>query len=658
MLIHRLHVKNFRSIQDESLRCDSLTALVGPNGSGKSSFLNALELFYSPSSKVKPQDFYSEDTTLTIEIAITFSNLNENEKKTFSAYLDKGLLTIVRIFSDPTSGKTGTYHGIRLQNLKFIDVRTAGPKMAIRKAYNELRKESEFSSLPSARSADAALDALAEWENNNPARCSRLRDDGQFFGFTQVARGYLGRHTRFISIPAVRDALEDATEKKGSSVTEIMDLVVRSALLERDEVAAFEQQIQSRYRDVLDPERLPELSNLADELSGTIQSYVPSAGIRLQWHELPDIRIPLPQAQVKLVEDGYEANVELTGHGLQRIFIITMLQHLETIRHVRPPLQGGGSVVVEEEDGDASSQAPSLMLAIEEPELYQHPSRQRHLASVLLNLATSVVPGVAEHIQVIYATHSPILVGLDRFDGIRVLRKVDPGGEIPRVTQLRAASMESVADELREVTGQQHKFTADTLRPRLQAIMTPWMNEGFFAGLVVLVEGEQDRAAILGVAKANGSDIEAMDISVIPCFGKTNLDRPLIIFRQLGIPVYVVWDSDHGSNDSRPEDNRYLLRLVQEPEEDWPHFVRGTAACFKSKLEDTLAEELGRDLFDNLITDIRKELGIRKRRQAIKNPTVMRLIIDRAASNGMRSVTLEKVVRNIIAAKNEADMIK
>ena len=30
--------------------------------------------------------------------------------------------------------------------------------------------------------------------------------------------------------------------------------------------------------------------------------------------------------------------------------------------------------------------------------------------------------------------------------------------------------------------------------------MTPWMGEGFFADVVVLVEGEDDRAAILGYA--------------------------------------------------------------------------------------------------------------------------------------------------------------
>ena len=41
-----MNVQNFRSIRDETLNFDNLTALVGSNGSGKSSLLRALELFH------------------------------------------------------------------------------------------------------------------------------------------------------------------------------------------------------------------------------------------------------------------------------------------------------------------------------------------------------------------------------------------------------------------------------------------------------------------------------------------------------------------------------------------------------------------------------------------------------------------------------------
>ena len=64
MIVKSISVKNFRSILDEALPCDQLTALVGPNGSGKSTFLRALELFYTPNPRFGSQDFYAEDTAL------------------------------------------------------------------------------------------------------------------------------------------------------------------------------------------------------------------------------------------------------------------------------------------------------------------------------------------------------------------------------------------------------------------------------------------------------------------------------------------------------------------------------------------------------------------------------------------------------------------
>ena len=656
MLIEKVHVKNFRSIFDETLPCDSLTALVGRNGSGKSSFLNALELFYNVSARVAVEDFYSEDLTQDIEIAVTFSGLSQEAGEFFSPYLDNDTLTVVRVFSDPQKGKSGTYHGMRLQNHDFGLVRNAGRAMDIRRAYGTLRKTLEYSSLPTANSADAVLRNLADWENQNPDKCLPLRDDGQFFGFTQVGQGYLGRYTRFIFIPAVRDAMEDATERRGASVTEIMDLVVRSALAERKDVADFKQRTQDEYEAIMDPKKLTELDNLADDLSKTLQSYVPDTQVLLNWSELMEISIPLPQAQVKLLEDEYESRVERTGHGLQRAFIITMLQHLDAIRHSDPAPDNS----IQGED-ETSTQAkgphlPNLVLAIEEPELYQHPSRQRHLATVLLNLSTGAIPGVAQNTQVLYATHSPLFVGLDRFDQIRVLRKVSHANSKPRSTQLKTADMEAVADELWSASGRSgKKFTSATLQPRLRSLMTPWMGEGFFADVVVLVEGEDDRAAILGVAESMNLDLDGMGITIIPCFGKNNLDRPLVIFRQLSIPVYVVWDGDCGNKDGRPETNRYLLRLLGQTEQDWPSIVEESFACFKVELEKTLEDEIGKNTFTQELSKAQQELGILKREHALKNPSILGSVVRNATLIDKTSESLKRIINRIVSLKTQSE---
>ena len=654
MFIEQIHVKHFRSIVNETLPCDSLTALVGRNGSGKSSFMSALELFYEPSAAVTAQDYYNEDTTQDIEIAVTFGNLAPEAKTLFASYIDQDRLTVVRVFSLTDAKRSGVYHGMRLQNPDFEAVRSAGGARDIRAAYSQLRNAEKYSSLPLAGAVDVAQQAMNDWEASNPDQCERMRDRGQFFGFQQVGQGYLGRFTRFISIPAVRNAQADATEGRGSSVTLIMDLVVRSALANRQSVVEFRHNTREQYSNVMDPTNLTELNDLEARLSETLQSYVPDASVVLNWSQLPEIDIPMPQAQVKLLEDDYEARVERTGHGLQRAYILTMLQHLVAARK-----EDSGAVsddsLQEEGEGEKVllSQLPNLVLAIEEPELYQHPSRQRHLATVLLKLATGGIAGVAESTQVIYATHSPLFVGLDRFDQIRVLQKTSLEVGKPKVTRLKRADMDAVAAELASATGSSSAadYDAESLAPRLHAIMTPWMGEGFFADVVVLVEGEDDRAAILGVAASKGYDFDSMGITVIPCFGKLNLDRPLVIFRQLGIPAYVVWDGDSDARQPKPESNRKLLRLLGQQEEDWPNFVGASSACFKESLEKTLEDEIGQETFNQLLVDEQQRLSIAKKAHALKNPVVIQRIIEAASSRGKPCPTLEGIVDNIIALK-------
>ncbi len=478
-----------------------------------------------------------------------------------------------------------------------------------------------------------------------------MRDDGQFFGFTEVGNGYLGRHTRFIHIPAVRDASDDAIEGKGSCVTEIMDLVVRRTLANRKEFIKLKDDTQKQYREIMDPSKLTELSGLQAQLSATLRHYAPEANVSMEWAKLVDIDFPLPKAEVKLQEDGYKSSVQRTGHGLQRAFILTMLQHLVAAKSIESSTEEGFSSesgIPEQEE----PQLPGLVLAIEEPELYQHPSRQRHMAAVLLKLSQGAIPGVAKKTQVLYSTHSPLFVGLDRFEQIRLLRKTDHAAGKPRVTKAVKAELDAVAEEIWTAGGKQRsKFTADTLRPRLQAVMTPWVNEGFFADVAVLVEGEDDRAAILGIAVSMGHNFDSDGISVIPCMGKNNLDRPLVIFRRLGIPVYVIWDGDSGETDAKPEDNHRLLRLVGQSDEDWPCGVKDSHACFKVKLEASLEEEIGKDLFDRLLEDTQEQLGIPKKKDALKNPVVLQRIVEKASADGKTSATLKGIVEKIIALK-------
>ncbi len=635
MIIESVRVRNFRCIRDETLPCEELTVLVGPNGSGKSSFLQALYLFYTPVAKYTEDDFFGRDTSQDIVITITFIDLTEDERELFRRYLESGKLTVEKEINWPQAKGNQKYYGTSLKNSEFDPFRSAKGAIQLRQEYNKLR-ENGYSDWPNYKNKDDAEKVLQEWEESHPDQCSRQRDEGQFFGFKEVGECHLERYTRFILVPAVRDASDEAADRTGTLLTEIMDLVVRSALAQREEIKEFQEGAQKRYEDIMDPANLAELKRVEQDLSDTLKTYVPDAGVQLKWLTQNVIEIPMPKADIKLIEDGYPSAVECTGHGLQRVFILTMLQHLATLQL---PIQEGS---------ESSLSISSLIIGIEEPELYQHPNRQRNLSKILLDLASKDIKGVVERIQIIYTTHSPLFVDIDRFEKVRVLRKMSKGSDKPKDTELTFTNLSQIAKIIEKADEKpEGTYSAITLKSRLLTLMTPWMNEGFFADLAVLVEGEQDRAAILGVASALGSDLESTGISVIPCMGKNNLDKPTAIFRELHIPVYVIWDSDCGKPGAQSEDNHRLLRLFGEKTEDWPEKVTEQFACFKKTLKETLCTEIGEKLFDDILKEECDRLCLDRSKDAYKNPKVIQNIIYEARKKTKSSETLEKIISKI-----------
>jgi len=670
MIIGTVRVRNFRCIKDETLHCEPLTALVGANGSGKSAFLRALDLFYTPSAKYSEEDFYNRDTSEPIVITVTFTNLTDSEKRLFASHVDRETLTVEKELAWPPGRGSQKYFGSTLRCPDFQHVRTADRVADKRAAYQTLVNSGRFPELPKLpgnASAEQIEEALQKWEEAHPETLQRVRDEGQFFGFKEVGQAHLERYTRFLFVPAVRDASEDATEGKGSLISELMDLVVRSTLAQREDVRKLREDTQKRYEEIMNPSQLTELQTLAGRMTVTLDTFAPGAKIQLNWLPGEAVEIPMPKADVKVIEDGYPSAVERAGHGVQRAFILTALQHLalaqapetrENEAIQQHPSDAPMSSVPPE--GNASTPTlPNLILGIEEPELYQHPSRQRHLARVLLQLATGGIKGVAQSTQIIYTTHSPLLVDLQRFHQIRLLRKEEVEDGKPKQTKVFQTTIEQVTRVIEKADGvAEGSYLTEGVSARLQTLMTPWTNEGFFANIVVLVEGEDDRAAILGMAKAMGHEFESMDIAVVPCMGKTNLHKAAAIFKNLQIPTYVVWDSDEGKKDKKPEDNikdnHRLLRLFGAPIEDYPETVTEDFACFKVDMDTTLRKELTPDTYDSLLEQCKSDFGYDDNNHARKNPLVVQTIIKEASKRGKDCTKLKQIVTKVLKLRSSS----
>jgi len=645
MKIKSITIRNFRSILNQTVTVEEMLVLVGTNGSGKSAFLKAIEFFYSESLKISNEDFYNRNTEKEIIISITFNHLSHEATELFRKYIQNDTLTIERVIQYNEGHIKSLYHGSTLQHKPFNLIRELGAAKEIKDKFSELVAADKYVAITKSTTKEAILQAMSDWEETNSSECERLRDNGQFFGYKSVAEGYLGRYTKLIFIPAVRDLEEDTDVDKKSAINELLDLVVRKALIEKEEFIEFKENASKQYKKIVLQNTSQDLQQLSSSLSETLSTYAPNTSVTLRWDTMGDFQVPLPKADIQLLEDNFESDPLKVGHGLQRVFIITLLQHL-SFSTLEKNSQGQN----EENERDL----PDYIFMIEEPELYQHPSRQRHLSDVLLKLADTGISGVTEQIQVVYSTHSPLFVGIDRVNQIRKFTKVDHDGGQPRKTDITKVTLDEIVGDLWRCTDQtQPQFTAETLRPRLKTIMTPWMNEGFFSDVVVLVEGWEDRAAIIAAAHIKGNKMESEGISVIPCHGKSNLDRPYLIFKKFKIPIYLIWDNDRGDPDSTPIQNQLLLKVVGEENlEDYPNGVFNDYACCEKNLDKMIEDSIGSDLYNELLNEIVDEFGYNRREDAKKNSIIMEKLITKAVGGGKELPFLFQIIEKIMRKKH------
>jgi hypothetical protein len=615
---------------------------VGPNGAGKSSFLRALELFFDPNANYVEEDFFAGDSENPIEVSVTFADLSPGQEEEYFSYIHKGALTVVKRLTWPRMRGSQRYHGYRFANPRFNHIRSLQTAGEQRPVYESLRDEGTYADIPSWTSQGAALRAMAEWENEHPSACERLLDDGKFFSVGSGRTGDLGRHITRVFVPAVKEASEVGSEGRDTPLTQLMDFVVREALHGREDFNQLQAEAQKKSVDVFRRAKEEELGRLEKDLSADLSRLARGSEVRLDW-SVDDLEIPLPRGRVRLVEGDYAAAVSASGHGLQRLFIMALLQRLA---ETTAPHE------VESEDRDEEAERaseplrPSILLAVEEPELYQHPNRQRSLARVFRMLTQGGIPGETPRVQILYTTHSPLFLDIEHFDQVRILRKTVRTKQGIKATAVTFATVEEMTREMERVWQRQPgSFTVETTRQKLRLLLTPEVGEGFFAELVVLVEGPEDKALLQGYATAHGVSLEDLGISVISCGGRENMARPAAVFRRLGIPVYVVWDNDRGRDG--PEKNHRLLRVLSERLEDFPSGVFKRFAVFDTEAEDIVKQGLGDRSYARLLSETAQEFDGAPVKTLKFNPQYMEVVFRRAAEEGLTCPILDQILQRI-----------
>lgn len=574
MKIKTIRIENFRGFTDETVTLNRYSCFVGPNGAGKSSILAALNVFFCQQgssstevSKLIDEDYFCKNTSEPVRITITFDDLNAAARDALADYVrqDELVVSAEAVFDQATGFGQVRHFGQRpgmVEFQPFFDADKAKAKASeLSTIYERIRQQFD---LPNARSKEDKAEALRAFEAAHPGQCILLRSEDNFYGFNST--GKLAAFVQWVFVPAVKDAGDEGQESKNTALGKLLARTVRVRTSFETDLESLKADTLSKYRELLERNQ----TNLA-ELSAALQKRLeawshPNVRLGIEWLSDPNksVVVQQPVAGIKTGDGEFLGNLSRMGHGLQRSYLLALLQELAN---------------------SEAPNAPTLVLGCEEPELYQHPPQARHLSEVLGELATG-------NNQILVTTHSPLFVRGSGCESVRLVRRQGQN----RASFVSSMTFQDLCRRIRMVTGEDPQQRSEGLIAKIHQALQPGIAEMFFARVPILVEGLEDVSYITSQLHLVSlwQDFRRLGCHLIPVHGKDKMIQPLAIAMELSMPVFVVFDADGDiQNESqRPrheKDNKALMALLGINEPPFPSAnLSGTNyAIWKTNLTKT-----------------------------------------------------------------------
>ena len=507
MKIEEIRIKNFRHIDDLTLRIGGMLALIGPNNTGKSSILKAIQVFCEPKSSIPTADFNEAKGFPDIEIIITFSNLSEETKERYAFRLLNGEKLIAK--------KTWV-KGERRPEFFSKELRPKDNMLAdIESDWKDLKDDYTWKSRAEAEGVDFRLKSqVVEFVTRY------LQSHKEDFEWKEVwvpnpsgLQEILTHHIpEVIFVEGVVDVPGQATTKQGTIFTQILGLLVEKAIEDDENARETYEQIK-KLVSIISQEplegvkRIESIKKLEDELAKRMPAGIKAKFI-IDATEIPFSKLIQQVANLK-VDDGIVTQLENKGHGMQRAAVFSFLRTYSALRRLRES-------DAQNEGKNRTIKRPHVFL-VEEPELYLHPQAQRQMADSFQSL-------VKDGNQVIFSTHSPILIDLSQAERVCILNK-NKNGKL---------SKKQLNEELFE--------DDERSRFKLLEYMNPHRSELFFSKKAVFVEGESDRIVLEMLGKHLG--VHDPEVTIIETGSKNNLPFYIQLVEAFELDYMVIHDDD------------------------------------------------------------------------------------------------------------------
>lgn len=569
MKIQSARIKNFRTLKNVTIPFDTVTTFIGPNGAGKSTVLRALDWFFNG----KPGSLTDKDCSFgeideDIEVQVTFADLTEKDREALGKYAPEGVTTFTawKCWSpDGSDVLSANAKGF----LEFNVIKAAVSATAKKNLYAELRRSKPELELPAATTGTAVEQAMMSWEASHTDQLVDAPEALQtnFFGFN--SGGKMSGLFDFVLVTADLRASEESIDGKSSIIARILERSVDRTAAD-EEIAQIVEEARLKQQAVYSDKFKAQLDDMTLRLNNVISSYAPGRAVTVFPSEV-ELKAPRTIFEVAVLDGATETSVERQGHGFQRTILISALQLLA-------------------QSGSASAEGV-ICLAIEEPELFQHPIQAQAFAKVLRSLTEDA----DKRIQVTYATHSPYFLEARHFHQVRRLTRTSD--ETPTVS-VHYATVANVKAKLDGIVD------ADVVDRRLDHNVADQLSIALFASRAFLVEGSTESSVFYGIGdRAAYGSLEAAGISVVPVGAKTSIPLAHAILSSIGVPVYALFDADGGAEargrasgknqqkidaerKNNAKQNRAALKYFGLAEEDFPSSkVTDQVAIFEDHLE-------------------------------------------------------------------------
>jgi hypothetical protein len=329
-----------------------------------------------------------------------------------------------------------------------------------------------------------------------------------------------------ITIGAMEIASDEVGRAKASNTIGklLADLL---APIERDHGDEYRGQVQS-LRDMLSADgasRAPALRQFDEDASARVSDFFPGIAVRVDV-PLPEIKDIFKSGTIRVYEVG-QVGRDLTslGHGAQRCIQMALVRMLA-------------------ERG--TEKAGRTLLLVDEPELYLHPQAIELLRAAFRRLSM-------DGYQVVYSTHSPIMLDEAANRDVVLIRKDDTRGTYRRRTLPEAV----------ERCARDREHQTELLFSLANA------SQVLFAEQVVLAEGKTEKHVLPVLFEyVAGKSLGASRTALVPIEGSGSIAPMREVIDALDLPSRVIADLDYVFQ------HRSTLNLTREADEALERCIR------------------------------------------------------------------------------------